>query len=206
MDEPTFLRFSQFVYTGDYAGAEPSEDVIERRNLSSTRILPLPDVKVYDGSGGIVVGGGGRTKASSPWINFALLFPDDGSHTRRNGPTDDYSEVFLSHARIYFLAEYYDIAELQALAVQKLHRALVLFTPYRERVGDLLKLIRFCYEDGPPPCQGGDGADLKKVVSLYAAVRLEDLWPSEEFQALVEMSGEFSRRLVRAVLTRLAPV
>ncbi|CAI4211820.1 unnamed protein product [Parascedosporium putredinis] len=88
VDEPTFLRFSQ------------------RQGLRHRRGL------VFGGGGG-GGGGGGRTKASSPWVNFALLFPDDGSHTRRNGPTDDYSEVFLSHARIYFLAEYYGIAELR---------------------------------------------------------------------------------------------
>ncbi|PKS06814.1 hypothetical protein jhhlp_006889 [Lomentospora prolificans] len=194
IDEQTFLRFSQFAYTGDYTGAAPSEDKVERRNLSSARILPIPDPKVY-----------GNVRTSSIWTNFVLLFPDTGLHLRRNGATDDYSEVFLSHARMYFFAEYYAIAKLQSLALQKLHRALVLFTPYRERIGDILKLIRYCYEDRALR-ESESHIDVKFIVSMYTAVRIEDLWQSEEFQSIVETIGDYSKGLVHAMLMRLAPV
>ena len=59
--------------------------------------------------------------------------------------TEDFTEVFLSHARVYVFAEKYDIQPLKALAIHQLHATLAIFTLYSERVGDIAALLRYSY-------------------------------------------------------------
>lgn len=61
------------------------------------------------------------------------------------GPAEDCIEVFLSHARIYVFAEKYDIQPLKALAIHQLHKSLAAFTLYKNRIGDIVALLRYSY-------------------------------------------------------------
>ncbi|CAJ2513194.1 Uu.00g013130.m01.CDS01 [Anthostomella pinea] len=60
-------------------------------------------------------------------------------------PDMDYTEVFLSPARLYVLSDHYDIETLMMLSLQKLHRALVDFNLTEERTGDFATLAEYAY-------------------------------------------------------------
>ncbi|CAF9930212.1 MAG: hypothetical protein ALECFALPRED_004550 [Alectoria fallacina] len=58
-------------------------------------------------------------------------------------PQENYTEVFLSHARLYVFAEKYDIQPLKKLSRQKLQHTLAIYTLYPERVGDITTLLKW---------------------------------------------------------------
>ena len=63
---------------------------------------------------------------------------------------EDYTPVFLSHARMYVFADRWDIERLRILSLHKLQQTLVAFTIYDDaRVNDLVYLIRFVYANTP---------------------------------------------------------
>lgn len=55
-------------------------------------------------------------------------------------PDEDYTDVFLSHAQLYFFAEKYDIQVLRMLALETLQNVLPIFTLHKERTGDIITL------------------------------------------------------------------
>lgn len=62
-------------------------------------------------------------------------------------PSEDYTNVFLSHAHVYVFAEKFDIQLLKRLALKNLHQTLAKFTLWPECVGDIVALARFMYDD-----------------------------------------------------------
>lgn len=111
------------------------------------------------------------------------------SRARSNQAHEDYTSTFLSHAQLYVFAECYAITGLMELSLNELHGALVAFTLYEERVNDAVVLVRYCYDNLVPEA-------LREMITLYAVCKIEKLWVSEEFQALVEAHGELSRSLI----------
>ena len=67
-------------------------------------------------------------------INSCETIPN--SHAKQ-----DYTGVFLAHARLYVFANKYGIEPLESLSLHKLHATLKSFTLYRARIGDILKLV-----------------------------------------------------------------
>ncbi|KAG6078060.1 hypothetical protein E4U16_001690 [Claviceps sp. LM84 group G4] len=100
----------------------------------------------------------------------------------------DYSELFISHAKIFIFAQFYDVEALMRLSMRRLHRALCGFGLSRERIGDVLALIRYCY-DRPGP------EKLKKMVAMYSAAivnsQVSDV-VAECFPGLLRERGDFA--------------
>ncbi|KAI9788409.1 MAG: hypothetical protein M1816_006934 [Peltula sp. TS41687] len=113
----------------------------------------------------------------------------------------DYTEVFLSHARLYVFADKYDIEPLRNLCLHKLHRTLVKFTLYEERAGDIIELMRYAYSNTPDRSGSKDG--LRSLVAHYAACAVEDLARSDKYELLFEEHGSLARDLVHYMLKRL---
>lgn len=61
----------------------------------------------------------------------------------------DYSPVFLGHAQLYVFAEKWGIESLLTLALHKLHATLCAYKPYKGRYGDVVKLIKYTYQNTP---------------------------------------------------------
>ena len=60
---------------------------------------------------------------------------------------EDYTPVFLSHARMYVFADEWDIERLRFISLHKLQQTLMAFTIYDDsRVDDLVSLLRFVYD------------------------------------------------------------
>ncbi|KAI9808038.1 MAG: hypothetical protein M1827_007544 [Pycnora praestabilis] len=105
-------------------------------------------------------------------------------HTRANqGVNEDYTEVFLSHARLYVFAEKYDIQSLKTLALEELHNTLAIYTLYRRRTGDIVALLRYVYANT------GVGEDLRTLLRDYIGYEMSVMMKDEEFKVLMVEDG-----------------
>lgn len=72
-----------------------------------------------------------------------------------------------------------------ACLVHKLGHTPLLFANDEERMKDIVTLIRYCY-DSPAPER------LKKLLAVYSACAMADLWPHPDFKKLVLENTEFA--------------
>jgi hypothetical protein len=105
--------------------------------------------------------------------------------------TEDYTPVFLAHARLYAVADKYGVEPLQRLSLHKLHTTLVQFTLYEERIEDIADLVRFSYNDNHTRDSGSD--DLRALVLRFVTSRHDVIGESEPFLSLLEEGGTFAR-------------
>ncbi|KAG6297370.1 hypothetical protein E4U45_005494 [Claviceps purpurea] len=114
----------------------------------------------------------------------------------------DYSELFISHAKVHVFAQYYDVGALEDLSVTKLHGVLCEFALSRERIGDIMALVRYCYE--PPGSER-----LRRMVAWYSAAIMSADFSDEVaglfFELLtdkpefaIQMAWFLSRRVIRS--------
>lgn len=117
---------------------------------------------------------------------------------RKNGESsEEYSEVFLSHARLYTLADKYDIPELRKLSLHKIYVSLKEFILYPSRIGDVVSLASYSFENTIA------GDMLRNVLVDYCACILEDMLENEGFKNLVDTSPDFAFELIKKLGNRL---
>jgi hypothetical protein len=105
----------------------------------------------------------------------------------------NFTPVLLAHARLYCFAHVRLITPLKALTLDKLHKTLLNFKLYAERVGDIIELARYVYSNPDLPDRGDDGTldDLRKLVVDYVVCEIETIGKYDEFTNYVEEGGEF---------------
>lgn len=141
-----------------------------------------------------------------PWSQFRDLcyevpspnIPSEEEHPKSRMK---YSEVFHSHARMYVLADYYDIEALMMLSLKKLHQALLSAELSANGIDDVTVVLDYCFANTVD--KGGSQDKLRHLLTLYAACMIEDLWPSPLFQELLERSGELSKAIIGYMIERL---
>ncbi|KAL6890846.1 hypothetical protein GGI43DRAFT_208445 [Trichoderma evansii] len=214
ISEEVFIRFSQFVYTGDYDEVPPSER--EVKAVTPCRVAPSRVIYPSRFSGLDVdlhlLRGNPRSRGSKNngveekrplWDRFLELYPLPPSRPAFTPPSAsyDYTDVFLCHTRMYIFADYYGIDPLQILALHKLRLALIPFTLYVENCSDIIQLVRNCFEQTVD--KGGQVDRLRSLVCLYTACKVEDLWTNPEFRDLTKTLPDFSEGLITAMLEQL---
>ncbi len=118
---------------------------------------------------------------------------------------EDYTDVFLCHARVYVFAEKYDIARLRALALYKLQQTFKVFHVYNKRTGDIVSLVRCIYSNDNTP-DSGVGQDIdefRKLMIHYVACVFETVAKDDGFLVLMEEGGPFIRDLTNMLLKRV---
>ncbi|KAF2677851.1 hypothetical protein K458DRAFT_377600 [Lentithecium fluviatile CBS 122367] len=105
----------------------------------------------------------------------------------------NFTPVFLAHARLYCFAHLRLIAPLQALTLDKLHQTLMGFKLYSHRVGDIIELARYAYSNPHLPDRKDNGTldDLRKLVVEYILCEIDTIGESDEFVKYMEEGGEF---------------
>ncbi|KAG5916578.1 hypothetical protein E4U42_007594 [Claviceps africana] len=108
----------------------------------------------------------------------------------------DYSEFFIAHAKVFVFADCYGVEGLAELAMQKLHAALCGFRLSRERLDDVLALVRFCYERPGPD-------KLRRLVASYTAGIVDSASPADCFRGVLQERGDFAADVAWFLACRL---
>ena len=223
VDEDTFVRFAQYMYTGDYP--PPPYDIKENSpavkddnaNIEEAIALaePAQDTSIEFGFVPSFATNK-KEKKKRPQVAERIKFHDlvykvphlsnfeDICKIRPNeSSVEDYTPVFLGHAQLYVFAEKWDIKPLKALVLHKLHATLCKYKPYEARYGDIIELIRYTYEH--TPCRKRMDP-LRELVTQYVAHEQTQIAGSEPCLALIENGGPFARDLVSIMLEKTRAV
>ena len=150
-----------------------------------------------------------KKKQERMWIKFQRRqYPSSLTQVfaapRNQEACDDFSEVFLAHAKLYGFADQWDVQQLRNLALHKLHQTLCSFTLYGERIGDIVDLLGYAYDNELIKDRQGKTVDqLRALLSSYAACALDDLRKSEEFENLLEDNGALGHDIIDKLTKRL---
>jgi len=106
-------------------------------------------------------------------------------------PEQNFTPIFLAHAHLYTFACMRLIDPLKRLALHKLHQTLLKFKLYDRRVGDVVELARYAYDNGEERKPDGTIEDLRKLVVEYIACEVSTIGKHEAFAPLLQEGGEF---------------
>lgn len=117
----------------------------------------------------------------------------------------DFTPVFLAHARLYTFARMRMIDNLKALTLKKLHETLIGFRLYENRVLDIVELARYAYTTEHIPDRTDDGAtdELRNLIVNYIASEFDCIGRANIFVAFLEEGGEFVGDFWNTVLNGL---
>ncbi len=215
VDEGTFVRFIRWAYNRDYPA--PEHTLVESSNEASAQRPTTETSKDACSFDDDLVWGSWSTKKGKKKKNTGQSSSSKGSlresfiiqydllslgHSvdpsipgpRGNRtPEEDYTEVFLGHARMYVFAEKYDIQPLKTLALLKLHHTLSIFTLFPERVGDIMTLLKYVYANTAEAIDGTE--DIRTMLAHYVGCEMETLTKDGEIKDLMldngDMLGDF---------------
>ena len=115
-------------------------------------------------------------------------------------PDEDYTEVFLSHAKLHVFADKYDIQTLKMLSLENLQLTLAVFTLYEERTGDITALLRYIY-DCAQILPGMD--EMRGLMIEYMAFEMETLMKDQGFKDLMEHRRDLIEDFMKVVQKRI---
>lgn len=215
VDEEDFIRFSQYVYTGDYDATKPSKR--EAEGIAPSQVTLSKNTSPFDfGSTKRHSSGFGSTnrrgllgsvavpEEKPLWERFKALhpLPPPAPIPSLGSPANyDYTDGFLHHAQMYVFADYYGIEPLQILAVQKLHRALTSFNLVAKSHHEVTRLVRCTFEHTVE--KEGQDDRLRTLVCLYVACKVKELWEDLEFRNVTKMFPDFATGIITSMLDRL---
>ena len=172
--------------------AQIPHDESGRRNLGGFRFsAPPPSPFGVYGSPLLNDNNGSQSSLKEIFHELQYTVPDASHIPPRPNKvhSEDYTEVFLSHARIYVFAEKYDIQPLKTLAIQRLHQTLKVFLLHPGRVPDITSLIRYVYSNTQDSENGSE--PMRAMLLHYIGSEMEILVKSEEFKKFIEEGGPF---------------
>ncbi|KAJ4340390.1 hypothetical protein N0V95_007530 [Ascochyta clinopodiicola] len=104
----------------------------------------------------------------------------------------DFTPVFLAHAQLYTLADMRMVYPLKDLVLHRLHKTLVGFQLYPERLGDVVELAKYAYEHGEDRAVDGRIDAMRDMIVNYIACEMKVLGKHPEFRNLMDGGGEFA--------------
>lgn len=124
--------------------------------------------------------------------------PSSGQSPEKNTKgCEDYSGVFLCHAKLYVLGDTYDIPQLCQLSLHRLHATLKDFTLYPSRLDDISVLARYVFENTRP------NDKIQEMITLYYACIIEDASKHEGLKSLIDECPDFAYELILRMSERL---
>lgn len=118
----------------------------------------------------------------------------------KNEECEDYSQVFLSHAQLYVIADKYDIPPLCHLTLHKIWATLKTFTLYPKRISDICSLIHYSFESF---LDSVESSLLCNMLIHFSACIYEELVACDDFKELVNQFPLFTTMLMRKMSERL---
>ena len=115
--------------------------------------------------------------------------------------SEDYTNVFLSHARLYVFAEKWYIQSLKRLALKNLHETLWSFNLWSPCIGDVVALLRFAYQNTSRPPNGDES--MRTMLNQYVTYEMEKIVEAASFRTLLEEIKDFLDDFCSAVKRRI---
>ncbi|PLB49344.1 hypothetical protein P170DRAFT_384105 [Aspergillus steynii IBT 23096] len=100
-------------------------------------------------------------------------------------PQEDFAPVFLGHAKLYILADTYNIPSLAALVLQKLAITLGDFKLSEDNISNVIELVQFAYQH-----TRADDA-LRTLATTYVVSVLGQIGEISAFRELLAEGGDF---------------
>jgi hypothetical protein len=129
------------------------------------------------------------------------VYPSSGSgfSPRKNTEgCEDYTGVFLCHAKLYVMADTYDIPLLKQLSLHRLHATLKEFNLYPSRMNDISTLAKYVFENTVPQDK------IRDMITLYYTCIVEDVRKQDGLKSLIEEIPDFAFGLISKMSDRLA--
>ncbi|KAF3492111.1 uncharacterized protein GIQ15_01628 [Arthroderma uncinatum] len=215
VDADTFVRFCEFCYLNDYSppscqqandNDERSEEIPDADRWSEPSDAQPESQREPEFFGQVVSSSKSKLKKrgkQAPVVQPLLSekdYPlpdccvqlDERLTTFSNVSADqDFTPVFLGHARLYVVADKYGIQPLKDLVLYKLYKTLKNFTFFATRIRDIIELIRFAYHDDNTRGRV-DGIDgLRKLVTDSVVYWSDCITGHDDFLELLQEGGEF---------------
>jgi predicted RecB family nuclease len=131
-----------------------------------------------------------KRQYNSAYYPFVEL--TEGFRPKSNSsPDQNFRPVLLAHARLYTFAEMRLVGPLKSLALNKIHKTLMGFSLYDQRIGDIVAVTRYAYENGSDRAGNGTLNELRQMLVEYMACEVDTIGKHKDFRALLEEGGEF---------------
>jgi hypothetical protein len=211
IDEPSFLSFWEFTYTGDYDVSDAAYS-----SSGSNDLIPSDeDKQVPDGQNGSPSSGDGyynedeaeceqrgeahiqgmfsstarnRQRPAMTWSDHVL-----GTEYPQDVKDGDYAGAAVHHARVYILADRYGITRLMNLSIHKLGTVIKNCTRVEDKAQGIMALLQLCYENFVPD-------RLTRLATHHAADSILHLWELEEFHELLNTHATLSKTMLELFL------
>ncbi|KAK2877139.1 hypothetical protein FQN49_001383 [Arthroderma sp. PD_2] len=183
VDEDTFIRFCEFCYFEDYS--PPNYESPCPATIGKIRYLSVPISKKAGHKLDDLLSDNNYPPTDCR-KQFAGRF---GTTTRYLGMGTD--RVLLGHARLYVIADKYGVSRLKGLVLYKLYKALNSVVLISMEIQNIIKLIRFAYNDDNTRkrVQGID--ELRKLVTRFAVSIVVHIGANAAFLELLQEGGDF---------------
>lgn len=122
----------------------------------------------------------------------SILFSSRCAPKPNTPVTQNFVSVFLAHASLYTFADMRMVYLLKNLVLYKLHKTLVCFELYPERLGDIIELAKYAYEHGEDRSEDGLIDALRDMIANYIACERKVLSKHTVFRDLMDRGGEFA--------------
>lgn len=117
----------------------------------------------------------------------------------------DYTPIFLAHARLYAFAHMRLAHNLRRLTLEKLHKTLVGFQLFEARVNDIIGVTRYAYSNEYIPDRAPDECidELRKLIVDYIVSEFDVIGKAAGLHAYLEEGGQFASDLLRTLSREL---
>jgi hypothetical protein len=105
-------------------------------------------------------------------------------------PSELFTEVFLSQARLYVFGDTYDVESLRSLVIYKMRRVLAEFTLFPSRVGDIYALIGYTFGNTR------EGDEFRHLILEYAVCQVLGLAENGRWSSFYREQQYFSSELM----------
>ena len=188
--EDIFVYVCQYLYTGDYSIPLP-DDVVpyhigEDEQHEQNNILMLKG-SIFKNSASVKKLADYTVRGIQPWPTL----PSNGHHYHHFW---NYSRALLAHAQLNVFAGKSNLEELRDISLYKLLHMLHDFPFHNERIGDIIKLVRFVFDSESGVCR-----NLKGLTLHYMALHIKQLLQNREFQLFLQELPSLSRLVLNTV-------
>lgn len=114
------------------------------------------------------------------------------------GASEDYTEVFLCHAKLYILGDLYDLPALRQLSFHRLYATLRAFVLYPSRMTDIATLTSYLFENTRPDDK------VRDMMTLYYACIIENASKHDGLKRLIDEIPDFAHGLIVNMSDRLS--